>query len=159
MYKTLEAVAGHTGMRQGVSRRLYPNRQWSAGDCFVWSAFMDPKGVLRIVSKARGNALGQGSPEVSANLEIFSLRVPLVLLTLKGPAITPKCFARPSLRVGELPSEVGSSITGDCGMCTVNGKHIFLTVFLPHCKGISLGAGESFNPSENILIHTITKTY
>lgn len=144
MYKTLEAVAGHTGMRQGISRMLYPNRQWSAGDCLVWSAFMDPKGVLRIVSKTRGNALGQGSPEVSANLEIFSLRIPLVLSTLEGTAIIPKCLQGLHCGLCELPSEVGSLITGDCGRCTLNGKHIFLTDSPPPpIRASALGQGKA----------------
>lgn len=41
-----------------------------------------PKGVLQIVSRARGNTLGHGGPVLSASLDILSFRIPLVLSML-----------------------------------------------------------------------------
>lgn len=40
------------------------------------------KGVMQTVSKATGNTLDQDSPVALISLEILSLRIPLVLLTL-----------------------------------------------------------------------------
>lgn len=40
-----------------------------------------PKGLLQTVRKTKSNTLSQGSPVISASLEMLSLRIPLVLST------------------------------------------------------------------------------
>lgn len=60
---------------------------------------MFPKGVLQIVSKVRGNTLGRGNPEVSANLEIFKFEDPISSFDVDRDSDNSERFSSPSFRL------------------------------------------------------------